>query len=462
MIFLKRAGYLPRKNSRQADGRRFGVGLEKLDRSLYDPADAYDRLAATGARMVRIQSGWAKTETAKGRYDFGWLDEVADNLIKRGMEPWICLCYGNPLYDPEATNAFDSVACPPVGSEEAMEAWLAYSAATARHFRGRVSKYEIWNEPEWLWKGGSDPVAYGNFAARTAKALKEADPASYVIAGALTYLDADWAGKMLATGLGEYADAVSYHRYTAFPETLLEEVPRFRETLARHGVGDLINGESGCQSAPFGAGALAEGAWNEDIQTKLTLRRALIDLMTGLTFSSVFTAVDIPEALPGVTGQGYFGLMKNEIVDGKITGRYLPKPSYFAYSHFVSAFEGEFTREDFPVTFHPSESPRLFSRDEDGSDFVRAGFRRRDGSAAFAWYKPTNVMTTSFSSTVSFSISGVSGEPKLIDLRDGSLYAFDDRTMEVGDGVYHFSHVPVRDYPLALLFGAFVRDGDKP
>ena len=253
MIFLKKTGRIRPKDAFAADGARFGIGLEKLDRSLYDPAPAYDKIAAIGARMVRIQSGWARTEKEEGVYDFAWLDGIVDALVSRGMEPWICLCYGNPVYTIGASDAFSAVGRPPVGEEKAMSAWLRYCRKTAERYRGRVRKYEIWNEPEWLWPGGSDPVSYGRFAAETAKALKDLDPSLYVIAGALTNLDPEYAGKMLAEGEKGLFDAVTYHRYSAFPETLLEEVPRFRETLGRFGIPDLINGESGCQSAPFGA-----------------------------------------------------------------------------------------------------------------------------------------------------------------------------------------------------------------
>lgn len=48
---------------------------------------------------MRIQSGWQRTEQEKGIYDFAWLDDIVDNLLKRGLKPWMCLCYGNELYD---------------------------------------------------------------------------------------------------------------------------------------------------------------------------------------------------------------------------------------------------------------------------------------------------------------------------------------------------------------------------
>lgn len=76
-----------------------GLGFEKLDRDLFDPAKAYPFLAGTGVSWIRLQSGWQRTERAKGVYDFAWLDAIVDSLLDLGLRPWMCLCYGNGLYD---------------------------------------------------------------------------------------------------------------------------------------------------------------------------------------------------------------------------------------------------------------------------------------------------------------------------------------------------------------------------
>ncbi|MCR5264081.1 MAG: beta-galactosidase [Clostridiales bacterium] len=455
MYYLNEIGSINCMDSFHTSGNRFGIGLEKLDRSMYDPSDAYDRLKNTGVKLVRIQSGWAKTEKKEGIYDFAWLDDVVDNLTRRGMEPWICLCYGNPVYTSDAKDEFGCVNYPPVKTEREMNAWLEYCLKVVRRYIGKVSKYEIWNEPEWLWKYGNDPVQYGTFAVRTAKAIKEIYPNTYIISGALTNLDPSWADRMLSVGLDRYTDAVSYHRYSTKVETLLDEIPKFKAMLLNHGIKDLINGESGCQSAPFGAGALAGGRFSEDIQTKIILRRSLIDLMTEVRFSSVFTAVDVEEALVGVTGAAYFGVMSNVHDDnGEITGRYREKPSYYALRNFISVFDGDISLCDADLSFTPSRSDHLFCEDDDGNGLISQGFAK--GTArAFAYYRPTEVMTTSYSSTISFEIGGFEGKPELIDLYDGRKYDLEDACL-VSDGKYRFSHIPVKDYPLVITFGGFI------
>ena len=96
---LKKIGRITPKRSLDIKESKLGIGFEKLDRNVFDPEKAYDKLALVGVKWVRIQSGWQRTERVKGQYDFGWIDTVVDNLIERGMRPWICLCYGNELYN---------------------------------------------------------------------------------------------------------------------------------------------------------------------------------------------------------------------------------------------------------------------------------------------------------------------------------------------------------------------------
>ena len=59
---FSRIGRLLPSSSQDIADSRLGVGLEKLDRDLYDPAPTYDVLAALGLKWVRLQSGWARTE----------------------------------------------------------------------------------------------------------------------------------------------------------------------------------------------------------------------------------------------------------------------------------------------------------------------------------------------------------------------------------------------------------------
>ena len=90
---LIKIGKVKTKKASEIKSSRIGIGFEKLDRDIFNPENAYDKLADIGVKWVRIQSGWARTEKEKGVYDFKWIDSVVDNLLDRGLIKWINLCY---------------------------------------------------------------------------------------------------------------------------------------------------------------------------------------------------------------------------------------------------------------------------------------------------------------------------------------------------------------------------------
>ena len=113
---MRKTGQVKACHSLEVNQSRIGLGFEKLDRDVFDPEKAYDRVAESGVKWIRIQSGWARTEREPGVYDFAWLDAIVDNLRVRGLKPWLCLCYGNGLYDEAAAKVFGSVGCPPINN----------------------------------------------------------------------------------------------------------------------------------------------------------------------------------------------------------------------------------------------------------------------------------------------------------------------------------------------------------
>ena len=143
---MKRIGKISPRTSNQIQSSRIGIGFECLDRKMWDDVDeVYDYAVATGAKYARVQTGWSRTELVRGQYDFTWLDRTVDKLLAGGIQPWLNLGYGNMLYtDAPAPDACGWV---PLYTEEARTGWRNYIAALVRHFRDRVSLYEVWNEP---------------------------------------------------------------------------------------------------------------------------------------------------------------------------------------------------------------------------------------------------------------------------------------------------------------------------
>ncbi len=466
MFGLNKIGNIVPKDAKDVVTSRLGIGFEKLDRAVFDPEKAYDKLGKIGVKWVRIQSGWARTEKEKGIYDFAWIDSIVDNLISRGMKPWICVCYGNGIYDERAAEVFGAVGCPPIHTEEQRSAWANYCRELARRYKGKVEHFEVWNEPDgkWCWKHGVDATELGNFNIATAKALREGNPDAYVIGGAVCQSHLFFLEEALETGMLDYVDALSFHEYRFSEEELEQKIRTFRGFLNLHnGEGkEIIQGESGSQSRFGGHGAVREGAWTPLRQAKQLLRHLMTDLLCGVKFTSYFSCMDMIEALNGKVGDkstyldyGYFGVLGADFdEDGIATGEYTPKPSYYALQNLASLLHGELKNLDLPIRIvsggvapYTGNTPDLKYRET-----VSGGFKLDDGSYAFVYWYPGNIMTSDFEGTVTLECS-VPGDVTVIDPMDGSIYEIpESKTTVPGKGTRVFRNIPIKDYPVFIVF----------
>lgn len=466
---MRKIGNVKSFHSLEVKNSSFSIGFEKLDRGLFDPEKAYDKIALLGVKWARIQSGWARTEKEKGVYDFSWLDSIVDNLLSRGIQPWMCLCYGNGLYDEEAAKVFGAAGCPPVKTPEQKKAWHDYIVAVGKHYSSRIQWYEVWNEPDGAgcWKHGVSGTEYGEFALATANALRESFPEAKVMINSCQHR-MDWLNDVLATGALEAMDAYSYHNYA--PDEL-DSVYWFRgvRTVCKKRKPEIIfiQGETGTQSRPGGAGSLEGMPWTPLRQAKFLSRRLLTHMFEGVFINSYFSCVDMCEALNGTVGDkasyrdfGYFGVLSAVFdEEGFATGEYTPKPSFRALQVLASIFREDFTMQDLPVRKIPeSRSPRLRREEDSWKEMITQGFTKPNGSSAFVYWNPCELITTSYEATTTWESYGLSGTPRLIDLLTGDVYEIPESMIErKREGLLVFHNIPLRDFPLLLTFGDFAQ-----
>lgn len=456
--------------------RYFGIGMEKLDRDAYDPEEVYDHVARLGVKWVRIQSGWAKTEKQKGIYDHSWLDAIVDNLVRRDLTPWICFCYGNPLYDERAKKICGGVGCPPIGSEESLKAWLAYCREVAARYKGKVEYYEIWNEPEWLWGGKTDPEGYTEFCKVTARAVKEGNDGAKIIVGSVASIDPGYMLTCLNKGIGEVADALSYHAYT-YDEKTFSDLNRFyNETCNQMGKPlEIIHGESGSQSKNGGNGAFKGFPTDPIKQAKHLLRQMTADRLSGAFFSSYFTAADMHEDLEAVAGRpikkhGYFGVLSCSFDDkGIACAPFVPKPSYYAFQNVCAFFSEDVRTAPMPFWIEKKKDAKrydLFSvfsetrkkriggkwRDLRLDRLKTETLQKGDAKALVYWESTDLLNDKTFFGEIRILIKE-KREPKLVNLLNGEVVAVEyDK-----EGEWLKATLPVRDYPMALTFGDFIK-----
>ena len=462
---LIECGCVAAKKSSQIKSSRLGLGFEKLDRKAFDPEKAYDKVADLGVKWIRIQSGWQRTENEKGVYHFEWLDDIVDNLLCRGLKPWICLSYGNDLYTEAAKQVYGAVGCPPIITEEEKTAWYNYVCALTRRYKGKVKLYEVWNEPDgvWCWKHGVNAEEYGRFVLETANAIKAGDKDAKVVGGALSGDDLAYVNSMFRTGASDYIEYFSYHVYTWNEYDVFKRVKAFRGMCDHFNPAiRLIQGESGSQSRSDGRGALRRGGWTPLKQAKQLARHTMADLMTEVEFTSYFSALDMAEGMRGAIGDkssymdfGYFGVLGAQFDDnGCAVGEYSPKLSYKVLQTICSVFAEEFEVVDLPVYIRCQHSERVFGEDVQ-DNIISAGFRRKNGAEAFVYWYSADLMTTDFQSTISLQVVPFGRNIRLIDLMNGRIYKIPTEMTEENDGAVALNNIPVKDTPLLLTFGDF-------
>lgn len=489
---LKKIGNVKAYASKDIKTSRVGIGFEKLDRDVFDPENAYDPVAELGVKWVRLQSGWQRTEQQPGVYSFEWLDKIVDNLLRRGLQPWLCLCYGNPLYSERAKKVFGSVGCAPIFTEEERTAWANYVKAVVKHYHGRIEYYEVWNEPDgsWCWKHGPNGKEYGEFVIATSKAVKEADPEAKVIGGCQCCPGYHWTSEVFNTGAGKYMDAYTYHNYNLNEMSHHDFLKGLRYFMKQSNPDmELIQGETGAQTRRCVSGALHGAAWTERKQAKYMARHFMANFSEDVKFASYFSSLDMAEALGGSNDNpnsykdyAYFGVLGAEFDEnGRATGVFRKKPAYRTLQVIASVFREEFTVEDIPLVHYPHSemSPGMMRLEEHAHEINRVCFRRPNGAMAMAYWRPTELMTTDYEGTCSFQGANLPSPCRLIDLYDGSIYEIPDiikeedenrkkyqfhagRLYELEDGIIErvdnfmaFKFLPIRDYPLLLTFGDF-------
>ncbi|MBE6702802.1 MAG: hypothetical protein E7585_05265 [Ruminococcaceae bacterium] len=465
---------LPVAGAKDIRFSRIGIGFEKLDRDVFDPEKAYDKVARIGVKKIRVQSGWARTEKSEGVYDFAWLDKIVDNLIYRGLEPWICLCYGNPIYTDLAKPVFGAVGCPPIATEREMNAWLAYVRATVAHFKDRVSIFEIWNEPDlnYSWRHAENEEVdhlrnadeYGEFALKTAMAIKAADAGAKAMGFALGRADdLEYVNRALSTGLYNYLDLISFHCYSPSELTRRNRAHKLRVLIDSYNpkIG-LVQGETGAQSRSDGNGAMKGFAWTPEKQVKALLRGLVMDMAEGVEFTSYFSTMDMIEALRGRLADkasymdfGYFGVIGAQFDEnGRASGEYKEKPAYYALQTLASLMRGDCEPCRLPWRFEALPSRRVNGTDCTDSTVQVETFTLDNGGKALIYWNAVDLLTATYEGTVSLQIFGVQASSiRLLDLKDGSVYTLPDTMVEdMGKGGVRLRNLPLTDCPLAILF----------
>lgn len=416
----------------------WSVGCETMDRG-YGHFDKFRQFVPqTGVGYARLQSGWAKTEQKKGKYDFAWLDAHVDGLLEMGVRPWMCLCYGNNIYSNHGTD-LDAKLFP---DGPIMDAWLKYVAAVVKRYKGKVTMYEVWNEPDNNSALDSYDL-YGNLFARTAKVVRENDPDALICAFGSCAPDREYIRlalkKIAELDAIKYMDCLTYHAYWPVPETVLPYALELRKDVAAYSSGiKVLQGETGCPAQLEYGHAMRRVEWTEYSQAKWDLRNMLQHWGSGIPYS-VFTMVDLNY---GWMIQS-FGLVRNNLKGDPV---YL-RPKFHAVQHVTSLFNSE---------LEPAEGVSVESGC--GKDIACYGIRQGDRTVGcILWFggkKPGDSLEREKTALRIHGLQVAAKDMVYVDMLDGTVHSIpeiSDFNGAVHSDVTSFSELPLWDSPVVII-----------
>lgn len=421
----------------------WSVGCETLDRDLADYSKYKSYLGPLGAKSIRLQGGWAKTEKQPGVYDWKWLDEIIDDAISQGVQPWVELSYGNPIYEGGGgTTLGDGIP----HSEPALKAWDAWAKAMVRRYKDRIHAWEIWNEPD-LGKA-VDATEFAAFHIRTAEIIRSEQPDAKIYALSLSG-NIGFAEVFLASLAGQgklgLVDAVTFHGYPHNPDQLksYDEIKAVvRKYSAEIG---LRQGETGAPSAAT-TGALKGHSWTELSQTKWDLRRMLAHHAQGVPMN-LFTLSEFVYNDHRSKGLNAKGLLRIREEDKSVA---YAKPAYFAAQNVFSIFDRSVV-VDKSVSGNSSTAQSLA---------INAYQKQPSGGSIVAiWFNGAPAAETNDYAPVDFTLKNATFEqPVYVDLRTGNVFEIPAATWSKSGDETRFRAIPVYDSPIliaektALLF----------
>jgi hypothetical protein len=159
-----------------------------LGQSYFDRARAFRYARSLGVTRLRVTVNWAFTMTAANQrkkkkpaglvYGFNPVDSVIDAAAAQGIRVHVSLSGPGPAW---ATGNHKVS-----GQSPNVKEFAAFVKVAATHFKGRVDRYSIWNEPNWrTWLGPlrRAPSIYRSLYTRSYSAIKKADPKAKVLIG---------------------------------------------------------------------------------------------------------------------------------------------------------------------------------------------------------------------------------------------------------------------------------------
>ncbi|WKN43856.1 GH39 family glycosyl hydrolase [Tunicatimonas pelagia] len=430
-------GKVSPRHAKDIQASSWSIGAETMDRdyTIYNNWKKY--LGPLGIKKARLQAGWAKTEYKEGHYNFAWLDSIIYDMVDQGVEPWLNVSYGNPLY----SGGTKLGAAMPKDSAS-IAAFAAWAKLLAARYGEVIDEYEIWNEG--MHHNRNTVEDYTKLYVATAEAIRSVQPKAKLLALAIAGIHPEQADSFLAEMQKRdklhLVNQITYHPYRQNPDEVYEEVLELRAVVNRYDPRITIRqGENGAPSQYRRTKALRNYPWTETSQSKWALRRMLGDLGRDIE-TSYFSIVDLnyPDEI------NRKGTLESDTTKKVVKA----KPVYYALQNLAAIFDNTLARI----------SNYAYTTSADSSLSCFAYQHKATGQQVITFWMDDNVPSDSEEyQTMDFSVSGGNfNEAVWVDVRTGEVREIPEENIRQEGTQYTFSSIPVYDSPVLIADKALI------
>ncbi|NBV21663.1 MAG: hypothetical protein EBS05_07045 [Proteobacteria bacterium] len=183
----------------------FGIGSCYINnRSVQDNARWVPQMEAIGLRYYRTcETAWGAVEPAQGKWKWDLLDAQMSYLAEHQI------IFGGILMGSPRWNTLDKPGTLPVNN---LPAWSAYVSAVVQHAKGKVKRWEVWNEPPNGTGRDQTPADYAKLVVSAYDAAKAADP-TCLIGLAAKSVHVNYLEQVIKAGAKDHFDYITLHPY---------------------------------------------------------------------------------------------------------------------------------------------------------------------------------------------------------------------------------------------------------
>jgi len=202
----------------------WAVGGERIEvdgsRGWY--AGQWPTIPVAGLRIWDSRTAWLNIQPTSNVFDFSRLDAFVAKAQAFGTQEIVLVLGGTPRWAATRVSATDAPWMGPgsASAPRSVESWRKFVGAVASRYAGRISAYEIWNEPNssTFWSGTQEQWA--QLIVSASQEIRVADPKARILASGFllkrsgeTKSLQPWLGALFDAGCDECIDAVSVHWY---------------------------------------------------------------------------------------------------------------------------------------------------------------------------------------------------------------------------------------------------------